>query len=461
MVNNLVRCLLMLLLGVTVMPGFAQQAATLPDWLVPVVRVLPGDRVVPSTGIYLGDERVLVPSELTVPGGTLLVLDGGADLTRFGRDAVVEQRLNVQGLAILRVAGLERTVPLFAPARPSGGTDIALQAYPPASLIAAGKNSLFLRSSLVIDQGMITLAPDRPLPNVTGALTDACGYWVGHSAARGAASMGSSHNTQYRFRDELQAILEQAGISLPSALCNRPWPDPVQAEPGVLPETVEPKPAAETDPDSAPGQTPEVAEDLLSTPEPAPESAPGAVLPDEAPPELIIEESAQASDAGDVVSDHVTHQPAVWPWWLAGGMVMTVLLTGIILSLRRLNARDPAQSQPEGGLSAQRPEFIPVARLVGSTDEHLLVADHDRVNAVLGRFDADILLRSTSASRQHARLHGGPGALMLEDLGSTNGTWVNAVRCQPFEPVAVQFGDELLFADERYRLEPPAEQGEP
>lgn len=457
MINIAARCLLMVLLGIAVQPVRAQQPDVLPDWLVPVVRVLPGDRVVPSTGVYLGNEKVLVPSELTGGDGTLLVLDGGADLARFGRAVVIEQRFNVQGLAILRVAGLERATPLLALAQPSGGADIALQAYPPASLIAAGKSSLFVRSGVVIDQGVTTLAPDRPLPNVTGALTDPCGYWVGHSAARGAASMSSSQSTQYRFIDELQPLLDQAGIALPSAPCNRPWPDPVQAEPDVVPETVEPDAAVNPDAHSDPAleQAPVVAEDLVPSPELSPEPFPEMVLPDEVETASPGEEPALASsDSIDVID-----QSVVWPWWLAGGMVTTFLLVGLILMLRRDNSTVPARSHIHEGLPSTGTELVPVARLVGSSDQHLLFADYDQVNAVVGRFDTDILLRSASASRQHARLHGSRGALLLEDLGSSNGTWCNAVRCQPFEPVAVQFGDELMFADERYRLEPPAEQG--
>jgi pSer/pThr/pTyr-binding forkhead associated (FHA) protein len=44
---------------------------------------------------------------------------------------------------------------------------------------------------------------------------------------------------------------------------------------------------------------------------------------------------------------------------------------------------------------------------------------------------------------------------LIEDLGSSNGTWCNGVRCRPFEAVPVRFGDELLFADERFHLEAP------
>jgi DNA-binding winged helix-turn-helix (wHTH) protein len=46
--------------------------------------------------------------------------------------------------------------------------------------------------------------------------------------------------------------------------------------------------------------------------------------------------------------------------------------------------------------------------------------------AVLGRAtDADIVIRSPKVSRSHARIVVGTDRCVLEDLGSTNGTWVN------------------------------------
>lgn len=456
MVNTLARCLLILLLGIAVQPVRAQPSAVLPDWLVPVVRVLPGDRVVPSTGIYLGEERVLVPSELTGDGGTLLVLDGGADLARFGRAAVIDQRLNVHGLAILRVAGLERAPPLLASPPQPGGAEIALQAYPPASAIAAGKRSLFVRSAVVNNQGTLTVKPDQPLPNVTGAITDACGYWVGHSAARGSASMASSQSTQYRFIPELQKLLENAAVLLTSASCSRSWPEPIQA----VSDPVE----VDSDSDTAPEPASPVAgasispsdQDPLPEPEPDPEIVPEAPLQDEVGPEMAEHDSGQDPAAR---VDDVVDESSAWRWWLPALMAVSVLLVAIILIMRRRKVAEPGPLQAGGVISSANSDLKSVARLVGSDDHHLLVADDGQINALVGRFDADILLRSKSASRQHARLLGRTGAVLVEDLGSSNGTWCNDVRCQPFERVALQFGDELMFADERYRLEPPLEEG--
>ena len=62
---------------------------------------------------------------------------------------------------------------------------------------------------------------------------------------------------------------------------------------------------------------------------------------------------------------------------------------------------------------------------------------------VLGREAAGpgLLQGDTQASRQHARIYRAQGALAIEDLGSTNGTFVNAKKLA--SPVALHLGDRL------------------
>ena len=46
-------------------------------------------------------------------------------------------------------------------------------------------------------------------------------------------------------------------------------------------------------------------------------------------------------------------------------------------------------------------------------------------------------------SRRHARLLYRPESWMLEDLNSTNGTFLNSVPVQPGQPVQIRTGDIL------------------
>lgn len=66
--------------------------------------------------------------------------------------------------------------------------------------------------------------------------------------------------------------------------------------------------------------------------------------------------------------------------------------------------------------------------------------------------DLDFAVPSTSASRLHAELFIDANCLMLRDLGSTNGTYLNRTRLNPEQPVAVEHGDIIHFGEFEVRL---------
>jgi len=68
--------------------------------------------------------------------------------------------------------------------------------------------------------------------------------------------------------------------------------------------------------------------------------------------------------------------------------------------------------------------------------------------ATIGRGDVEIVLEDPFASGQHARIEPQGGAVVLEDLGSTNGTYLNdeLVRGpQPLHP-----GDRIRIGDSHF-----------
>lgn len=66
------------------------------------------------------------------------------------------------------------------------------------------------------------------------------------------------------------------------------------------------------------------------------------------------------------------------------------------------------------------------------------------------RSDLDLALPSPQVSLEHAEIRRGPAALLLRDLGSTNGTYLNGVRLTS-ETVFAE-GDIVHFADLEFRL---------
>ena len=62
----------------------------------------------------------------------------------------------------------------------------------------------------------------------------------------------------------------------------------------------------------------------------------------------------------------------------------------------------------------------------------------------------DVVISNLSVSRRHARLHFRDGRWILQDLDSTNGTLVNALRVGRCE---LHPGDRLIFGDEHVRVD--------
>jgi pSer/pThr/pTyr-binding forkhead associated (FHA) protein len=71
----------------------------------------------------------------------------------------------------------------------------------------------------------------------------------------------------------------------------------------------------------------------------------------------------------------------------------------------------------------------------------------------LGRQGTDILVAEGTVSRVHARLTVENNRVIVEDLGSTNGTKVGEMRIGPHEPTPAAPGTTLRFGSWRVRLE--------
>lgn len=78
-------------------------------------------------------------------------------------------------------------------------------------------------------------------------------------------------------------------------------------------------------------------------------------------------------------------------------------------------------------------------------------------HTVIGRessttLEADVIdlspygAREKGVSRLHAALHRSPRTLAIEDMESSNGTWVNGQRLMPHEPHVLHDGDEIQLA---------------
>jgi FHA domain len=104
----------------------------------------------------------------------------------------------------------------------------------------------------------------------------------------------------------------------------------------------------------------------------------------------------------------------------------------------------PAAERRDGGA----PRLHVVAAMGHEPGTTFDVAD----GAMFGRSDgADIRVEDPFASSSHARIFDRGGDMFLEDMGSTNGTYLNGRKVQSAERLDV--GDTIRIGDSEYRYE--------
>jgi hypothetical protein len=108
-----------------------------------------------------------------------------------------------------------------------------------------------------------------------------------------------------------------------------------------------------------------------------------------------------------------------------------------------------AERLPPPGAAPMLPMVRPGWKLEGSladgTAFSLVVDEAVSQTVVAGAVThGDVVLADPSVSSPHARLHTAPGRLGLEDLNSTNGTWIDGARLLPVHGVREVTGSKLL-----------------
>jgi hypothetical protein len=127
------------------------------------------------------------------------------------------------------------------------------------------------------------------------------------------------------------------------------------------------------------------------------------------------------------------------PFGSAGGSALAPDATGLY------SASTPARSD----LAHRAPRLV-VARAAGHEPGMIYDLDGD---LVLGRGDhAEIRLEDPFASSRHAHVYAQAGTLVLEDLGSTNGTYLNEELLDT-TPRPLHPGDHLRIGESEFVFE--------
>jgi pSer/pThr/pTyr-binding forkhead associated (FHA) protein len=88
-----------------------------------------------------------------------------------------------------------------------------------------------------------------------------------------------------------------------------------------------------------------------------------------------------------------------------------------------------------------------------SADREILVGRLDAAHGIFPELDmtADGGLEH-GVSRRHARIYTRDGTCFVEDLDSTNGTFLNGERITPYLPYAFHDGDSLTFGTMKQQI---------
>ncbi len=78
-----------------------------------------------------------------------------------------------------------------------------------------------------------------------------------------------------------------------------------------------------------------------------------------------------------------------------------------------------------------------------------------KLPCILGKMEecSDVVLKDPSISRMHAKIFENGGEVYLQDLNSTNGSYINSLELESNEIVKLKIGDEIMFGNLRYIYE--------
>lgn len=99
-----------------------------------------------------------------------------------------------------------------------------------------------------------------------------------------------------------------------------------------------------------------------------------------------------------------------------------------------------------GGGSALALASTDGSRFDFPSKDEIVIGREDPVSEVFPDIDlTDLGGMESGVSRKHAVVHRAGASFTIEDMGSTNGTYVNKKRIQPHAPQAIKPGDEVRF----------------
>jgi hypothetical protein len=132
-------------------------------------------------------------------------------------------------------------------------------------------------------------------------------------------------------------------------------------------------------------------------------------------------------------------------------LAFVILLYTVVLSVLMTlygGLRRSAAAAPRDEAAASRLTLVEALPADGPLGRTIVLTD----SQVMGRREeCEVVLHDDSVSGRHARLSRTRGGWLVEDLGSTNGTYLNGRRIA--SPAALQAGDVITVGASSWRYE--------
>lgn len=155
--------------------------------------------------------------------------------------------------------------------------------------------------------------------------------------------------------------------------------------------------------------------------------------------------------AGEAHDIHATREPSSRPVSSPGFRASSVTSVGIPPIVDANGAKEEIAGPSAPVLSSGVHSMLIIERGGGESTEFPLTNEESQIgrwdadNGIFPDVDLDAFDADAKVSRRHARVISRNGSFMVEDLGSTNGTFVNrGRRLLPGAPQVLSDGDEII-----------------
>ncbi|MBF0423998.1 MAG: FHA domain-containing protein [Magnetococcales bacterium] len=384
--------------------------------IVRILSVIGSDKARTGTGFVLNRHGIIVTSYPMASLGIKVLVDVGTD-GQSQRPAVVLWTSREHDLSILSVAGIWEHPVTLAAMPPETGTPVQVVGFAKglSQFQTQGRipepetfkgiirgHSVFSIPGRSIQSPLILHDAHSPIGASGGPLLNTCGQVVGLQRSPQRLLLP---NDAENIQDEnaiaatpvatLIAILEKQNIAFTVAKAS------CSAQPG----------------NNSP---------------PSPDSSP----------------SGPAKENPPSGSKTETEMHGIWIDLAIGLLIVAALLLILWLTLSRLKTQKKISTNKRKIIAATARGWYLTSTDPSGKSVVIKLSERELRNApqgvILGREPGKYIktISDGSISRQHARLTVSHELLFLEDLGSTNGTFVGGQRLQPFQPVPISLGDK-------------------